>query len=87
MIPYDPLKRTLLMSLHPENVAAISLQPLDRHWLQQTFPGFSVPQAYLFLDTPAKQPLLDCLLHTPTTQQWSLDWTNRYDQIAQLLAH
>lgn len=169
MIPYDPLKRTLLMSLHPENVAAIinqtkiieyrrrffkaafqafvcttgphggialfldcdtpitadadhlarlgqrlqgdtyseifnyfqprntgviipikaaiSLQPLDRHWLQQTFPGFSVPQAYLFLDTPAKQPLLDCLLQTPTTQQWALDWTSRYDEIAQLLTH
>lgn len=61
-----------------------SLEKITLSKLREILPNIVVPQAYLFLDTPEKKPLLNYLKEQNILKQKINQWTERSEQIAQL---
>lgn len=66
---------------------AITLTKLTRPALIKAFPTFTVPQSYLFLDTPAEKDLLTYLLNQECQTSWTLDWAENDAVMSRLLTH
>ncbi|WP_416353518.1 hypothetical protein ACNAN0_00225 [Agrilactobacillus fermenti] len=61
-------------------IAKISLAILRAH-----YPKFCVPQKYLFLDVPNKQPLFEFLLDQACLANFTNDWHNYYQIIKNII--
>ncbi|WP_395319989.1 hypothetical protein [Fructilactobacillus frigidiflavus] len=53
--------------------------------LRDTFPKFTVPQKYLFLDRPEKQSLLEFLLNKSYIKYVKNEWNTYYQQIKDII--
>ncbi|WP_099974382.1 hypothetical protein [Lactobacillus terrae] len=66
-----------------KSVTEISKISLEE--LRDRFPGYVVPQAYLFLDS--KPELLDFLLNQECGKTKNIDWNQRYKEIEKILSN